>query len=63
MKRKILDTLKVFCLFFFMIMGIFFVLVFLLHLLGMPLTDGYLSLVMGFSMLCEYGHYVWLREY
>jgi hypothetical protein len=62
MKRKILNYLKVFCLFFFMIMGIFFILVGLLHLAGMPLTDGWLLLVLFTACLLEYCYYLWIRE-
>ena len=61
-RNKFSDILKVFCLFFFMIMGIFFILARLLHMMGMPLTDRWLSLVMIIAILCEYGYYLWIKE-
>jgi hypothetical protein len=62
MKRKILNYLKVFCLFFFMIMGIFFILAELLYQAGMPLEDEWLLLVLFASCLIEYGYYLWVKE-
>ena len=61
MMRKISNFLKVFCLFFFMIMGIFFILAGILHLRGMPLTDGWLLLVLIIAHLCELGWALWVR--
>ena len=62
MKRKILGFLQLFSLFFFMIMGIFFILAGLLYRAGMPLTDEWLLLVLGASCLIEYGYYLWVKE-
>jgi hypothetical protein len=62
MKRKISNYLKVFCLFFFMIMGIFLILAGLLYQAGMPLTDEWLLLVLFASCLIEYGYYLWVKE-
>ena len=62
MKRKILNYLKVFCLFFFMIMGIFFILAGLLYRAGMPLEDEWQLLVLFASCLIEYGYYLWVKE-
>jgi hypothetical protein len=62
MKRKISNFMKVFCLFFFMIMGIFFILAGLLYRAGMPLTDEWLLLVLCASCLIEYGYYLWVKE-
>jgi hypothetical protein len=63
MKRKISNYLKVFCLFFFMIMGIFFILAGLLYRAGMPLEDEWLLLVLFASCLIEYGYYLWTKEW
>ena len=57
--RKFLNFLKVFCLFFFMIIGIFFILAGLLYRAGMPLTDEWLLLVLFASCLIECGYYLW----
>jgi uncharacterized membrane protein HdeD (DUF308 family) len=54
--------MKVFCLFFFMIMGIFFILAGLLYRAGMPLEDEWLLLVLFASCLIEYGYYLWVKE-
>lgn len=62
MKRKISNFMKVFCLFFFMIMGIFFILAGLLYRAGMPLEDEWLLLVLFASCLIEYGYYLWVKE-
>ena len=62
MKRKIVNYLKVFCLFFFMIWGICFILLALLQFMGMPLTDGLIMLVIVISHLLEYGYYLWIKE-
>ena len=61
--RKFLNYLKVICLFFFMIMGIFFILAGLLYRCGMPLTDEWLLLVLAASCLIEYGYYLWAMEW
>lgn len=61
--RKFLNWLKVLCLFFFMTIGIFFILAGLLYRAGMPLTDEWLLLVLFASGLIEYGYYLWTKEW
>ena len=62
MKHKISDILKVITLFFFMVMGIFFILAGLLYMMGMPLTDGWLTLVLIIANLCEIGWCMWVNH-
>lgn len=62
MKLKISDILKVITLFFFMVMGIFFILAGLLYMMGMPLTDGWLTLVLIIAHLCEIGWCMWVNH-
>lgn len=62
MKSKIVNFLKLFSLFFFMIWGICFILLALLNFIGMPLTDGLIMLVLVLSHLLEYGYYLWIKE-
>ena len=63
MKSKILGFLQVFCLLFFMIMGIFFVLAGILYWMGLPLTNERLLLAWCAACLIEYGYYLWVREW
>lgn len=62
MKLKISDILKVITLFFFMVMGIFFILAGLLYMMGMPLTDGWLTLVLIIANLCEIAWCMWVKN-
>lgn len=62
MKCKISNFIKISCLFFFMTMGIFFVLAGLLYWMGIPLTDEWILLAWCAACLIEYGYYLWIRE-
>ena len=61
-RNKFTDVLKVICLFFFMTMGIFFILAGLLYRAGMPLTDEWLFLVLAASCLIEWGYVLWIKR-
>ena len=61
-KRKFIGFLQNLLLFFFMTMGIFFIMAGLLYRFGMPLTDEWLLLVLLASCICEYGYYLWIKN-
>lgn len=65
MKEKItalLNWLKVFVLLFSMTMGFYFIYAFIWYIVGLPLTNWALWLLVGIAGLTEYGYYRWIRE-
>ena len=57
-----INWLKVFILLFAMTMGFFLAYAFIWHIVGLPLTDWALWLLLAIAGLTEYGYYRWIRE-
>ena len=55
------NFLKFFCFLFFMIMGIFFIMMLILVSLDIPVTLGRTLLVLAVSALLEYGYVMWVK--
>ena len=62
MKDNIINFLKVFLLVISMTMGFYLIYVYIWFIVGLPLTNWALWLLVAVACLTEYGYYKWIRE-
>lgn len=62
MRDNIINFLKLFVLLFSMTMGFYLIYAFIWFIVGLPLTNLALWLLLAVAGLTEYGYYRWVRE-